>query len=171
MDVNSEVELVSQALEGSEGAFMMLVSDCKDTVARVAYFIACNKDEADDIASEAFLKAWTGLRTKKNDIPFCIWVCRIAKNIAIDRYRKRKQKIIEDFSTESDISDEIMDVRQAMVELPPEQRLPITMMYFDDMSVSDISKVLQIPPGTVKSRIHNAKAKMRKRLGDNGQTD
>ena len=171
MDVNSELELVSEALGGNEGAFMTLVSDCKDTVARVAYFIACNKDEADDIASEAFLKAWTGLRTKKNDIPFRIWVCRIAKNIAIDRYRKKKQKIIEDFSTETDISEEVMDVRLALIDLPPEQRLPITMMYFDDMTISDISKVLQIPPGTVKSRIHSAKAKMRKRLGDDGQTD
>lgn len=171
MDANSEFELVGQALKGNEGAFMTLVSDCKDTVARVAYFISCNRDEADDIASEAFLKAWTNLKSKKGDIPFRFWVCRIAKNIAIDRYRKRKQRVVEDFSLKSEITDEAMDVRLALIDLPPEQRLPITMMYFDDMTVSDISKVLQIPQGTVKSRIHTAKAKMRKRLGDDGKID
>lgn len=171
MDDNYELELVSSALKGDEGAFMTLVSGCKDTVARVAYFISCNRDEADDIASEAFLKAWTNLRTKKNDIPFCIWVCRIAKNIAIDRYRKRKLKIGEDFTNEPEITDEVMDVRTALVDLPPEQRLPIVMMYYDDMTVSDISKVLQIPQGTVKSRIHSAKTKMRKRLKDDGCID
>lgn len=171
MDANFEQELVDCALKGNEGAFMTLVSECKETVARVAYFISCNRDEADDIASEAFLKAWTNLRTKKKDIPFCIWVCRIAKNIAIDRYRKRKFRINEDFSTDTDISDEVMDIRVALVDLPPEQRLPIIMMYYDDMTVSDISKVLQIPQGTVKSRIHTAKSKMRKRLGDDGRID
>lgn len=171
MDDNFEHELVCLALSGNEGAFMTLVSDCKDSVARVSYFISCNKDEADDIASEAFLKAWTSLRTKKTDIPFCIWVCRIAKNIAIDRYRKRKFKIVEDFSNEADISDEVIDIRTALVDLPPEQRLPIIMMYYDDMTISDISKVLQIPQGTVKSRLHTAKEKLRKRLKDDGCID
>lgn len=161
-----ENELVRQACGGDENAFMMLVASCKETIARVAYFVAGNRDEADDITSEAFLKAWMSLRTKKTEIPFRIWVAKIAKNAAIDRYRKRKPIHFDETGFAIDEPEEILDIRKALMELPLEMRLPVTMMYFDDMSITDIAKVMQIPEGTVKSRIHNAKERMRKGLGN-----
>lgn len=164
--VLDENELVRLAASGDEEAFMMLASQCRDTIGRVAYFIARNRDEADDIASESFLRAWVHIRTKKPDIPFRIWVARIAKNLAIDKYRRSKQNIPQEVWFEPDLPAEVIDVRKALLDLPVDQRMAVTLMYFDDMSVSDIARVMGIPEGTVKSRVFLAKEKMRKRLGD-----
>lgn len=158
--------LVPNALSGDQEAFLALADACKDTVARIAYYVVGNRDEAEDITSEAFLKAWISLGTKKNDIPFKVWVSRIAKNAAIDRLRKRRPIPIDLQPNHRDEPEEILDVRRELMSLPVDMRLPLTMMYYDDMSIADIAKVMHIPEGTVKSRIHNAKERMRKRLGN-----
>ncbi len=164
--VFDENELVRLAKSGDQEAFMALASTCRDTIGRVAYFITRNRDEADDIASEAFLRAWVHIGSKRDEIPFRIWVARIAKNLAIDRFRRKKENAFEDDGFNGGIPEEAIDVKQALMELPHDQRVAITLLYFDDMSIADISRVLGVPQGTVKSRIFAAKEKMRKRLGD-----
>jgi RNA polymerase sigma-70 factor (ECF subfamily) len=158
--------LVTDASSGDQEAFLALADACKETVARIAYYVVGNRDEAEDVTSEAFLKAWMSLGTKKNDVPFRIWVSRIAKNAAIDRLRRRRPIPIDPDTNHHDEPEEILDVRRELMLLPVDMRLPVIMMYYDDMSIADIAKVMHIPEGTVKSRIHNAKERMRKRLGN-----
>ncbi|NMD14481.1 MAG: sigma-70 family RNA polymerase sigma factor, partial [Caldisericales bacterium] len=139
---------------------------CKERVAKIAFYVLGNRDEAEDVAQEAFLKAFVGIRSLKDGVPFDLWVSKISRNLSIDRLRKRRPQAdpVEEWSKESE-PETILDMRKAIMELPALFRLPLTMLYFDDMSTDAIARILGIPQGTVKSRIHKAKEMIKRRLG------
>ncbi len=162
---DDEKNLVNLAKSGNTDAFIALVDECKERIARIAFYITGSRDEAEEVAQEAFLRAFTQLGTLKPHIPFAIWVGRIAKNLSIDRIRKRKlpPDDLLDWGDEGH-PEIVMDVRKAIMELPIGLRLPVTMLYFDSLQIEEISKILKIPQGTVKSRIFKAKEILRRRL-------
>ena len=159
-------KLVHLAKNGDQEAFIRLADSCKERVAKIAFYVLGNRDEAEDVAQEAFLKAFVGIRRLKDGVPFDLWVSKISRNLSIDRLRKRKPQAdpVEEWSKENE-PETILDIREAIMELPALFRLPLTMLYFDDMPTEAIARVLGVPQGTVKSRIHKAKEMIKRRLG------
>ena len=166
MTQNDEKSLIKQAKLGNQEAFIELADLCKNKVAMVSFIVIGSKAEAEEITQDAFLRAYTNLHALKDEVPFGVWVSKIAKNLAIDRLRRKRfnPEAFWDWSCEDDAPEVILDIRKEIMSLPIAYRLPLTMMYFQSHTIDEIAKVMKIPIGTVKSRIFKAKEILKRRL-------
>lgn len=166
MTQDEEKMLVEQARQGSTDAFIQLADRYKDKVSIVSFVVIGSKAEAEEITQDAFLRAYTNIGTLKNEIPFGLWVSKIAKNLAIDRLRRKRH--IPDppsfWSCGDNLTEIVLDVRKEIMELPLNLRLPLTMLYYESHTIEEIAKIMKIPVGTVKSRIFKAKEIIKRRL-------
>lgn len=166
MTRDEEKMLVEKAKKGDDDAFIQLADHYKDKVAIVSFVVVGSRAEAEEITQDAFLRAYTNIGTLKIEIPFGLWVSKIAKNLAIDRLRRRRSIPDPpcDWSLGNDFTEIVLDVRKEIMELPLNLRLPLTMLYFEAHTIEEIAKIMKIPVGTVKSRIFKAKEIIKRRL-------
>ena len=144
-----------------------------------------NTHEAEDIAQEAFIRAYVNIHTFDMNKKFSTWLYRIATNLSIDRIRKKKpdyyldaevagteglnmySKIAADTALPED-EIETMELQQTIqkeiLKLPDKYRTVIVLKYIDELSLIEISEILEIPIGTVKTRIHRGREALRKQL-------
>lgn len=166
MTPDEEKKLVAEVKQGNSDAFIKLADHHKDKVAVISFVVIGNRAEAEEITQDAFLRAYTNINTLRNEVPFGLWVGKIAKNLAIDRLRRRK-RILDppnDWSSGDNLTEIIMDVRKEIMELPLNLRIPLTLLYFDSHTIEEIARIMRIPVGTVKSRIFKAKEIIKRRL-------
>ncbi|KQL57014.1 MULTISPECIES: RNA polymerase sigma factor SigW [Bacillaceae] len=177
--------LISEIKQGDDQAFAELVDLYKDKVYQVAYRMVGHPQEAQDVAQEAFLRVYTNLEKYDVNRKFSTWLFRIATNVAIDRLRKRKPdfylqdkvKGTEDITYESQLAAtddlpedqvvqfELQDWIQAEINhLPPKYRTAIILKYLEDLSLKEISDIMDLPVATVKTRIHRGREALRKRM-------
>jgi len=172
-------DLVRRSLDGNEGAFERLVRRYQAPVLNLAYRIVKDWDESQDVAQEAFVKAYGALNRYDATYPFRVWLFRIATNVAIDHLRRRRGGTISldaprypgDDDAGWEIADtdspgpsdgiesaerrEILDV--ALAKLPPPLRAAIVLRHVEDLSYEEIAATLGVPLGTVKIRIHRGR--------------
>jgi RNA polymerase sigma-70 factor, ECF subfamily len=169
----TEARLIEQAAAGNLGAFAQLVREYRPLVMRTAYGIMGSAQEAEDVAQEVFIKVWNNLPRYHTQGTFTSWLYRIAVNTAIDTLRKRRQVLpLEDWQPDSREPPEDMllrkdaeqKVRQALEQLPPNARAALTLREYEQLSYKEIAEVLQIPIGTVMSRLNYARQALRKLL-------
>lgn len=172
MDAVNDPELARRAANGDAEAFGALVEQWTPAVRRVTRAALGDPDEADDAAQDAFLSAWTNIRSYDPSRPFGPWVLRIATNRAFDRGRRKKVRAAEplhddrpatgagpDRETERVLLRERLDV--ALAQLPPRQRVAVTMFDAEGYSHGEIAKVLGVPEGTVRSDVFHARRTLR----------
>ncbi|UCZ53416.1 RNA polymerase sigma factor SigW [Bacillus shivajii] len=180
-------KIIIEVKKGNQQAFAELVELYKDKVYQVAYRLLGNSHEAQDIAQEAFLRAYTNIESYDINRKFSTWIFRIATNLAIDRIRKKKPDFhledqvagTEDLTYYSQIStdeqlpeDQVVQhemqewIQQEVMMLPPKYRSAIILKYMEDLSLKEISEILNLPVATVKTRIHRGREALRKRLRD-----
>ncbi|WP_088105807.1 RNA polymerase sigma factor SigW [Halalkalibacter urbisdiaboli] len=177
--------IIQNVKRGDEEAFGELVELYKDKVYQVAYRMVGNVQEAQDVAQEAFLRAYTNIERFDEQRKFSTWLFRITTNVAIDRLRKKKP----DFSLQDEISgadgltyetqiaaDQELPEEQVVTlemqawiqheinQLPLKYRTAIILKYIEDLSLKEISEVLDMPVSTVKTRIHRGREALRKRM-------
>lgn len=181
--------LVQCAAEGDERAFEQLVQQHQKAVYNLALRMAGNADDAFDLAQEAFLRAWRGLKFFKGEASFSTWLYRLTSNVCIDFLRQQKRSktvslsFLDDEEGQRELdrpdpqpgpedrairADERGRIEQALNALEPEYRQALTLRAIDGLSYIEISEILDIPAGTVKSRISRAREKMRRKLLDAG---
>ncbi|GAE37126.1 RNA polymerase sigma factor SigW [Halalkalibacter akibai] len=179
------IRLIKEVRKGNQQAFSEIVELYKDKVFQVAYRMVGNMHEAQDIAQEAFLRAYTNIDSFDLNRKFSTWLFRIATNVAIDRLRKKKPDFYlqeevrgsdgltyesQLASDEESVDDQVVKLeRQEWVQdeinqLPTKYRTIIILRYIEDLSIKEISEVLDIPPSTVKTRIHRGREALRKRM-------
>jgi len=166
-------EWVRRARAGSDQAFARLVDAHGQAVRNFLRRICPNTDEADDLAQEAFLTAWTTLRRLKDPARFQSWVMGIAWRKAkthtrsMARSRARETAWMDDGESNPAASDpdKALALRQAMAALAPEPRAAIALCLGAGMSHSEAAKVLSLPLGTVKSHVARGRAKLAATLG------
>ena len=185
----TEQELVARAKAGDDEAFAQLMHDNEKRIYNLTLRMTGNPEDAMDLAQEAFLNAWRGLKFFKGDSAFSTWVYRLASNACIDHLRrqKRRQDISvpmpvndEDDST-PDIPDERFqpeqelerqELRRAVAEgleqLSDEHRQVLVMREINGLSYQEIGGILDLEAGTVKSRIARARNSLRKILVERG---
>ncbi|HUU38558.1 MAG TPA: sigma-70 family RNA polymerase sigma factor [Candidatus Desulfaltia sp.] len=187
-----EKELIRRSQTGDGEAFGVLVERYKGKVFSLAYGFARDRVAADDLAQEVFIKAYFSLPKFKARSEFGTWLYRIAVNHAKDYLRKNRSRLrdmsIEDVGEQrlaaEDMSQEDIraeEERRALVlaalgRLPEKYRNIVTLRDVEGMSYEDISRILDLSPGTVDSRLHRARQKLREKLaarlgyegGDNG---
>jgi RNA polymerase sigma-70 factor (ECF subfamily) len=143
----------------------------------VAARVLRRHDLADDVAQEAFLRAWLALATFDLARPFGPWICRIAANLAVNHVRSpraREEGLLDEPSSgESAGPDPLEQVlaeeadralEQALGSLPPEQRAVLTLRVVEDLSYKEIASALDLPLGTVMSRLARGREKLARAL-------
>ncbi|MGO9606014.1 MAG: RNA polymerase sigma factor [Candidatus Binataceae bacterium] len=178
-----EAELIKRASKGDHEAFGTLVERYQRRVANVAFAVVHNQDDAIELAQETFVRAYENLRKFEARSSFSTWLYRIAANLAIDFWRREGRHVVlrgEDAENEmrrlptekgdsfkaasrSELSGRLS---KALEELTPEHRTVILLREVEGLSYDEISEVLQCPRGTVMSRLHYARSRMRELLKD-----
>lgn len=172
MHTVTDADLARRAAEGDPEAFGALVDRWAPAVRRVTRAALGDPDEADDAAQDAFLSAWLNVRSYDPTRPFGPWILRIATNRAFDRGRRKKVRKSEplhedrpsrgptpEVETERVLLRERLDV--ALAQLPPRQRVAVTMFDAEGYSHSEIADVLGVPEGTVRSDVFHARRALR----------
>jgi len=161
---------IALARKGSDRAFSRLIEEELTYMYRISKSILQREADVEDAVQETVIKAWTQLRTLKDDRYFKTWLIRILINQCNEILRKQKRIVLtdEDISSFEEFidSDERVALKDAINRLDNELRTVIILCYFEDLSYSEISYVLGIPEGTVKSRLSRAKNKLNNSLSD-----
>lgn len=172
---DGDVALVDAARAGSDDAFGKLVVRYRAPVVRLAYRLTRDADEANDIAQDAFLRAYRRLPEFRPDRPFSRWLFVIARNASLDAIRRRRRAAVYVESEERQPaaagpeelalqSDEASRVHAALGSLPPKYRDVLELYYISGLRYREIALALGIPIGTVKTYISRAKRRLRDEL-------
>ncbi len=169
VSLSDEVALVARCRTGDTQAFRTLVDSYQDRAYRLALRILRSPADAEEVAQDAFVRAWSGLRDFRGEAAFSTWLYRIVARRALDRVavlrgrRGREAPLME--TDEPQVAPTIPvsgKLAQAMEALPETQRAVVALFYYEDHSVSDVARVLALPEGTVKTHLSRARALLRK---------
>ncbi|MCC5970659.1 MAG: sigma-70 family RNA polymerase sigma factor [Pararhodobacter sp.] len=166
---------VAGARLGSQRDFSALVTLFDTRLRAHARRLCDDGDTARDIVQEAWLAIARGLGGLRDDHAFLPWALRIVtRTAARDLGRKRRQRDAQQGYSETldETPIDAPDLSTAIATLPAPQRAVLALFYLDEMSVAEVAVALDIPPGTVKTRLMHARAKLRAYLDgeNNGQT-
>lgn len=181
-----ETRLAKLARNGDRHAFAELVDLYKDKLFHLAYRMLGNAQEAEDIVQETFIRVYKNLKRYDSTHKFSTWIYRIASNLCIDRLRKKRHTsysldadmkegegldgysmlAADDASPEDQLalSETQQQIRQAIEKMPEKYRTVIILRYLQDLSLKEISDILDMPVTTVKTRVHRGREYLRKRL-------
>ena len=173
-----ERRLIDRSATGDQEAFRQLVLRYHRLVINVGFRALGELSLAEDVAQEVFIKVYKALPGYRHDKPFKHWLHRVAANAVTDALRRRRPIVSLDgleqppAATGSDPQDIAARhdlqraVRHAIANLPPHYRDTIALQAFGELSYDEIARVLDIPLGTVMSRLNGAKRLLRQRLGE-----
>ena len=174
-DKNDILNYIDQVLEGNVNAFTHIVDRHKDRAYNLAFRICCNREEAEEIAQDSFLKAYRALGSFQRKSSFSTWLYRIVYNTAVSYVRIKKKDILslEDFP--ADATDFIgtctseeeaeSEYRRSLInfafqKIGEEDRSLITLHYYEEMSTEEISEVTGISKSNIKVKLFRARQKM-----------
>ena len=172
----NEIELVTRAQHGDRNAFSELVTIHARGVLNVIYRMCGDEQLAEDAAQEAFIQAWLHLSSYRPQTSLRNWLYRIAVNAATDKFRKEKRILpndIEDLpltderpGPESLVSqrEKTVMVQKAVLSLPEASRAVLVLREYQEMSYHEIADALDIPVGTVMSRLNYARKLLKDKL-------
>jgi RNA polymerase sigma-70 factor (ECF subfamily) len=179
--------IVVAVLGGQQHRFEELVTRYQSQIVNYVCRMLGNYEDAVDLSQDVFLKAYSALGSYKPQYPFAAWLFRIARNAAIDEIRKRRLVTVsldapvelEDGSVGREVESPGLDpedaylgvefadrVSAAIDELPEKYREAIILRHAADLSYDEIAEALELPLGTVKTRIFRARDALRRSLGD-----
>ena len=146
--------------------FAGLVREYTPNLYRLALGILHNREDAEDAVSEAILKAYEKVHTLKNPNSFRAWIMQIAANEAKRIYVKNKRSAlmenVEDYMPE--FRDEYHELWDVVMRLDVSYREVTILYFYEQLTIKEISKILHIPEGTVKSRLHRGKQQLKRYL-------
>lgn len=185
----ADQDLVARARAGNQEAFERLVEENQNKVYSLALRLVGDREEALDLAQEAFLKAWQGLKAFQGESSFSTWIYRLTTNVCIDYLRKQKRRQgvetavslddedsgwaepadwEQDPQRKLEQSERVRALGKAMEQLPEHQRRALVLREISGLSYQEIGQALDLDLGTVKSRIARARLALRKILLSDG---
>lgn len=178
-DPRPDLDLVGGYLRGDAAAFSTLVERHQARVFNVCLRLLGNTEDAADATQDAFLVALRKLGQFRGDAAFSTWLHRVAVNASYDILRKQRRqpmlRLASDDLTEvdpgppsPDHADEVagtFDVTRALALVPEEFRVALVLADVQDLPYEEISRVLDVPVGTVKSRVHRGRLALAKAMG------
>lgn len=179
--MKDQEKIIARARRGDSDAFEQLVVAYREQVFRLALRMCGSEADADEVAQEAFLSAWKALPNFRGESQFSTWLYQLTTHAAIDLMRREKRQIAADDITEVSAADPAPSpqqqaeqseqreiVRDAILQLAPEQREVVVLRFMEELSYEEIGAVLKLPSGTVKSRLNRAKAQLKEILSKSG---
>jgi len=181
----SDAEIIEKVLSGDVNSFEAIVKKYEKMIYNLAMTKTQNRENAQDISQECFLRAYKMLRSYRTDSAFSTWIYRICQNLIFDHFRKNKKtktvslslsasesddgelKEIDIADNSSEPSEQIIrnekieKIREIINSLPDDLREIIILRDFRNLSYADIAEMLDIEIGTVKSRLNRAREKLK----------
>ncbi len=172
--------LIRQTLDGQLDAFGNLITRYQDRLYSSMVYVLRSESEAEDVVQDAFILAMTKLSSFKGNSQFYTWLYRIAHNVAISRIRRRKPTVsleATENATRFDLpgdgpapDDRIVreesasELKMALGKLSEEHRRILILREMDELDYEAISEILDLPVGTVRSRLHRARNQLKQTL-------
>ena len=175
MKFQDDIDYIGRVLRGDVSAYALLVAKYKNLVFSIVLKIINNREDAEEVSQDVFLKAYQSLSTFEKKSKFSTWLYRIAYNAAISKTRKKKvemvaieETVITNYSTdeigrnmnELEENDRQLILERALLRLPEEDNLLIMLFYKNENSIDDISDITGLSVSNVKVKLH----RIRKRL-------
>ncbi len=181
----TDQDIVAEVLDGKQHRFADLVERYQGPIVNYVCKMIRNYDDAVDLSQDVFLKAYSALDTYRPQYPFPAWLFRIARNATIDEIRRRKLSTVsldeplqtsdgtierdpeeagagpEEIALEAELEQR---VEKAVAALPDKYREPLVLRHSAEMSYDEIAEALELPLGTVKTRIFRAREALRDSL-------
>jgi RNA polymerase sigma-70 factor, ECF subfamily len=178
--VNDDAQLIDQTLAGHSAAFGQLVLKYQDRLYNTIVHAIGNAEDAKDVVQEAFVQAFLKLDTFQRASAFYTWLYRIAFNVAAGQRRRKRATVSleaahlanghemadggEDPTEGLQREERRRQVRQAIAELSEEHRMVLVLREIDGCCYETIAEILDLPVGTVRSRLHRARLQLRGEL-------
>ena len=174
--MDMEQTLILEAKQGSKKAFSLIFKQYASRVYATALMLLKNEDDASDITQDVLLRAYNNLERFDENRPFFPWLYRITKNLCFNHMKRSKRNTMSELQEERLVSlfpdpaalyiaDETAElVRGAIEKMPKMQREILILKHFQECSYAEISEILEIPIGTVMSRLYNARQKLKKMI-------
>lgn len=175
MDGQNDSDHIRRVIRGDTAAFRFLVEKHKDMVYNIALRIIKNREDAEEIAQDAFLKAYKKMDAFREEAQFSTWLYRIAFNTAISKARKKKPekaiRAMEDFDhsmvdevhagmEETNDQNKTTLIKLALDKLNECDFIMITLFYYKEASVQEISSITGLSASNVKVRLHRIRKKL-----------
>ncbi len=179
--MEEDKDLIQKAKNGDKSAFQRLVIKYDKIVLNIAYSYKNNKDDADDIYQEVFIRVYKGLKNFESRSKFPTWLYRITVNVCIEH--KRKQKIhghqsLTDSNKDNNYFENTLEsknrtdtetlnneaselIKQEINKLPKQLKMAFTLKHYQGLKIKEISKIMNCSEGTIKSYIFTSNKKLR----------
>ena len=185
MVVTDDTEIVKRCLRGDESAYRELVERYQRQVYSLALRMVRQSQDAEDLTQETFVRMFRALDRYDPTRSFAAWLFTIASRLSIDHLRRRKARPISLVQREpggveeremeipdpslgpdelASHGEEELRTQQLIDSLPPHYRVVVVLRHQQDLSYEEIAETLHLPLGTVKARIHRARALLKQRL-------
>lgn len=167
----SDDTLVKRAKAGDSEAFSQLIARHERIVYNLSYRFMRDGNLAEDMAQEAFLKAFRLLKGFRGDCSFSTWLYRVTSSVCLTELSRRKRRGEVELRPEhtkemaeqpSQVSDTPEQVRRCVNQLPDNYAKIITLFYLKEISYEEIAEIMEIPMGTLKTWMHRARHQLRK---------
>ncbi|PJB13576.1 MAG: RNA polymerase [Flavobacteriales bacterium CG_4_9_14_3_um_filter_40_17] len=170
-------KMVTQSLSGDQRAYASLVNRYQHMVFTLAYSMLRNKEEADEVAQDAFVKTYLSLKQFRGDSKFSSWLYRIAYRTCLDYMRKNAKHRTDSIDDKSIryMSDKGVDayreieqkehiVRMCIESLPAEESAFVKMFYYDKLSLNEIANIIGINKNNAKVKLYRIRNKLKSML-------
>ena len=172
--------LVERCRQGDDDAWRELVDRFGQKIYSVAYHFTLRREDAEELSQEIFLKIFESLDKYNGGFPLIAWIVALARNLCIDRYRRRKReqsfrfvsdeavapllKAREDPSADAIRKERTKMLFWALAEIPEDLAEILVLRDLDGLAYEEIGQALELPDGTVKSRLFRARAEVARKI-------
>jgi RNA polymerase sigma factor (sigma-70 family) len=175
MKKEEELKIIEQVKQGDLLAFRLLVDMHKTLAFNIALQVVRNREDAEEVAQDAFLKAWQAINSFKGESRFSTWLYRIVFNLAVSKTRKKKMETshfdevkisdkeiadaLEAFHLQEK-EDRVIQLEKALLELREDESLILALFYNHEKTIEDISQITNYSVSNVKVELHRARKKL-----------
>ncbi len=175
MTTNDDQHIIAAIINRDAKAFALLVDRYKDLVYTVALRMLKHREEAEEVAQDSFVKIFKSIGKFKGDSKLSTWVYKVAYNTCLDRIKRNKKHHndvpIDDFTyNKLDTIDNALDnlikeerrllIKKCIAQLPHESSVLLTLFYFEELSLDEISKIINVEANTAKVKLFRARKKL-----------
>lgn len=173
----AEKLLIKSLKKGREEAYRQIVEEYGNRLLRTCYLILRDREEAEDVVQETFIKVFQKLETFKENSRLYTWIYTIALNLSRDRLRKKQDTLTiqdewvgnNDVESHVEMSIDREVLRKELFEINSLYREVLVLFYFEDFSIKEISNLLNEKEGTIKSKLSRGRNILKESLLKGGQ--
>ncbi len=182
MNQANDIDIINRILGGEVSGYTILVDRYKDLAFTIAYRIINNREDAEEVVQDAFLKVYKSLRQFKKKSKFSTWLFRIVYNTSVSKKRLKKMPVSsfedinfsattiqEDYETDKRIqeAEKSSMLEKVLNALTEEERTIVSLYYLDDSSIEDIHTITGLSRANVKVKLHRTRKKMQLMMSGN----